>query len=79
MSEEHKKLWYSPVPLALAFEPINLCNARCFCCPYTEFADDKSFIKHININLKAPAILIRDFAKRYKGKDGNIINADIAP
>ena len=39
----------------------------------TSFSD-KSFIKHINVNLKAPAILIRDFAKRYKGKDGNIVN-----
>ena len=28
----------------------------------------------MNINLKAPAILIRDFAKFYKGKDGNIVN-----
>jgi NAD(P)-dependent dehydrogenase (short-subunit alcohol dehydrogenase family) len=35
---------------------------------------EKSFIKHININLKAPAILIRDFAKKYKGKNGNIVN-----
>ncbi len=35
---------------------------------------DKSFLKHININLKAPAILIRDFAKINKGNDGNIIN-----
>ncbi len=35
---------------------------------------DKSFLKHININLKAPSILIRDFAKIYKGKEGNIIN-----
>ncbi len=35
---------------------------------------DKSFLKHINVNLKAPAILIRDFAKIYKGKEGNIIN-----
>ena len=35
---------------------------------------DKSFLKHININLKAPAILTRDFAKFFKGKDGNIIN-----
>ena len=33
-----------------------------------------SFLKHININLKAPAILTRDFSKMYKGKDGNIIN-----
>ncbi len=35
---------------------------------------EKSFLKHININLKAPAILIREFAKLYKGKTGNIIN-----
>ena len=35
---------------------------------------DKSFLKHININLKAPAILTRDFAKMYKGKHGNVIN-----
>ena len=35
---------------------------------------EKSFLKHMNINLKAPAILIRDFAKKYKGKDGNIVN-----
>ena len=35
---------------------------------------DKSFIKHINVNLKAPAILTRDFAKKFTGKDGNIIN-----
>ena len=27
---------------------------------------DKSFLKHLNINLKAPAILIRDFAKKFK-------------
>ncbi len=35
---------------------------------------DKSFLKHININLKAPAILTRDFAKFFKGNNGNIIN-----
>ena len=35
---------------------------------------EKSFLKHININLKAPAILIKEFAKIYKGNDGNIIN-----
>ncbi len=35
---------------------------------------DKSFLRHLNINLKAPAILTRDFAKVYKGKDGSIIN-----
>ena len=39
-----KQLFYSPIPLCLAFEPINLCNAKCFCCPYTEFSEDKTFI-----------------------------------
>ena len=35
---------------------------------------EKSFLNHMNVNLKAPAILIRDFAKKYRGKDGNIVN-----
>ena len=35
---------------------------------------DKSFLKHININLKAPAMLIKNFANIYKGDEGNIIN-----
>ena len=39
-----KQLFYSPIPLCLAFEPINLCNAKCFCCPYTEFSEEKTFI-----------------------------------
>ncbi len=35
---------------------------------------DKSFLNHVNINLKAPAILTRDFAKSFRGENGNIIN-----
>ena len=35
---------------------------------------DKSFLKHINVNLKAPAILIKNFAKVYRGNSGNIVN-----
>ena len=35
---------------------------------------DKSFLKHLNVNLKAPAILTREFAKNYNGKNGNIVN-----
>jgi hypothetical protein len=38
-----QQLLYSPIPTSIAFEPINLCNAKCFCCPYTEFSDDKTF------------------------------------
>ena len=35
---------------------------------------DKSFTKHLNINLKAPAILIQNFKKLLKNSDGNVIN-----
>ena len=35
---------------------------------------DKSFTKHLNINLKAPAILIQNFKKLLKDSEGNIIN-----
>ena len=35
---------------------------------------EKSFLRHMNINLKAPSILIRDFAKICTDKEGNIIN-----
>ena len=35
---------------------------------------EKSFAKHLNVNLQAPAILTREFAKNYKGENGNIVN-----
>ena len=35
---------------------------------------DKSFTTHLNINLKAPAILIQNFKKLLKNSEGNIIN-----
>ena len=35
---------------------------------------EKSFLKHININLKAPALMMQDFKKFVKQKDANIIN-----
>ena len=40
-----KVMFYQPIPLPtfIAFEPINLCNAKCFCCPYTTLSEDKSY------------------------------------
>ena len=35
---------------------------------------EKSFTKHLNINLKAPAILMQNFKKLLKNSEGNIIN-----
>ena len=37
------------------------------------FSSD-SWNKHLNINLKAPALLTKEFAKNIKGKNNNIIN-----
>ena len=35
---------------------------------------DKSFLKHMNVNLKAPALLIQSFKKIVKNRDANVIN-----
>ena len=35
---------------------------------------DKSFLKHLNINLKAPAILTQNFKKLIKNNEGCVIN-----
>jgi NAD(P)-dependent dehydrogenase (short-subunit alcohol dehydrogenase family) len=35
---------------------------------------EKSFTKHLNINLKAPSILTQNFQKLLKNSEGNIIN-----
>ena len=34
----------------------------------------ESWDKHLNINLKAPALLTKEFAKNVKGKNNNVIN-----
>ncbi len=35
---------------------------------------EKSFEKHMNINLKAPALLMKDFKKFVRNRDANVIN-----
>ena len=40
----------------------------------TNFSEKKVFLKHISVNLKAPAILTQNFAKVNKGSSGNIVN-----
>ena len=49
-------------------------NASIFENDNLENFSDRSFIKHININLKAPAILTQNFKKVNKSKEGCIIN-----
>ena len=49
-------------------------NASVFENDNLENFSEKSFVKHINVNLKAPAILIQNFKKMIKNKDGCVIN-----
>jgi len=49
-------------------------NASLFEKDDLENFSEKNFSKHININLKAPALLIKDFKKFVKNKEANIIN-----
>ena len=49
-------------------------NASMFENDKLENFSSESWNKHLNINLKAPAILTREFAKNIKGKNNNIIN-----
>ncbi len=49
-------------------------NASLFEKDNLENFDDKSFSKHLGVNLKAPAFLIKDFKKYVKNKEANIIN-----
>ncbi len=49
-------------------------NASIFENDNLENFSEKSFSKHINVNLKAPAILTQSFKKLVKNKEGCIIN-----
>ena len=54
-----------PTPIELAFEPINLCNARCFCCPYTYLEKDKEY-RGKRMSEDQVQTLIDDFASGIK-------------
>ena len=49
-------------------------NASMFENDKLENLSSESWDKHLNINLKAPALLTREFAKNVKGKNNNVIN-----
>lgn len=54
-----------PTPVELAFEPINLCNARCFCCPYTFLEKEKEY-RGKKMTSDQITKLINDFANGLK-------------
>ena len=54
-----------PTPVELAFEPINLCNAKCFCCPYTYLEKDKEY-RGKRMSEEKIKVLLEDFASGIK-------------
>ena len=60
-----------PLPASIAFEPINLCNAKCYCCPYTTLSEDKTY--HGKLMTKEQlGMLLHDYGsliKKYKVAD----------
>ena len=60
-----------PLPTYIAFEPINLCNAKCYCCPYTTLSEDKSYHGK-RMTKEQLGQLLNDYGsliKKYKVKD----------
>lgn len=48
-------------PTNLAFEPVQLCNAACFCCPYTWLKEDEAY-RGKTMSREQIDSLLRDFA-----------------
>ena len=64
---------YQPIPLptSIAFEPINLCNAKCFCCPYTTLSENKTYHGKA-MSQEQLGTLLHDYGaliKKYQVKD----------
>ena len=59
-----------PIPTELSFEPINLCNAKCYCCPYAWLGESKEY-RGKKMSAEQIKKLMNDFAsllKKYKVK-----------
>ena len=62
--------YHFPIPIELAFEPIQLCNASCFMCPYTWLSKNKEY-RGVRMSKEQIKTLIEDYAglcKKYNAK-----------
>ncbi len=69
---------FLPVPTELSFEPINLCNAKCYCCPYAWLGEDADY-RGKKMTPEQIEILIEDFANGLKIHRVQEWNAHIQP
>jgi len=54
-----------PIPIELSFEPINLCNAKCYCCPYAWLGEDEEY-RGKKMSTKQITLLMNNFADLLK-------------
>lgn len=66
------------IPLELSFEPVNLCNAKCFCCPYTLLSEDKAYTQQ-KMSSEQIEKLITEFGELTKEKGVKPLTASVQP
>jgi len=67
-----------PIPTELSFEPINLCNAKCYCCPYSWLGESKEY-RSQKMSREQIVFLINDFANLLKKYNVTPWSAHIQP
>lgn len=67
-----------PTPVELAFEPVNLCNAKCFCCPYTFLEKDQEY-RGKRMQADQIETLITQFAQGVKKHNVPKMRASVQP
>ena len=70
--------YHFPIPTELSFEPIQLCNAACFMCPYTWLSKDKEY-RGVRMTRDQIRILIEDYAALLKKYDAKPWTTAITP
>jgi len=70
--------YHFPTPVELAFEPIQLCNAACFMCPYTWLSKDKEY-RGVKMSREQIKLLIEDYAGLLKKYNASPWTAKITP
>lgn len=55
-------------PTQLTLEPLQVCNAKCFCCPYTQLSEDRSYTRQ-RMSREQITQVITDFAENLRRHD----------
>ena len=70
--------YHFPIPTELAFEPIQLCNAACFMCPYTWLSKNKEY-RGVRMTRKQIRAMLEDYGALLLKYKANPWTAEITP